>query len=196
MPRQCGDVLAPLAERRQPHGKDGNAVPEILAELPGGHHARQVAMRGGHDPHVHVLRLLRADAFQPPVLQDPQQPHLRGQGQLADFVQQQRAAVGPLEPALPRLNGAGEGPALVAEELRIDQFAGNGPAIDAQEGPRRPRRMRVNHAGDQFFSGAGLTHQEDRGIGAGHQFDALAGPFSVRSPRRPPCRPVPCGPDA
>ena len=67
-------------------------------------------MRGGHDPHVDLDRLLSAHAIQPAVLQDPQQADLGGQRQLADFVQQQRAAVGPLEPALAGFDRPGEAP--------------------------------------------------------------------------------------
>ena len=59
----------------------------------------QIAVRGGDDPHVDVDRLLAADAFHPAVLQDAQHADLGGRRQLADLVEKQRAAVGPLEPA-------------------------------------------------------------------------------------------------
>ena len=34
MPRHVGNVLAPLAQRRQHDGKNGDAIPQILAERP------------------------------------------------------------------------------------------------------------------------------------------------------------------
>ena len=55
-----------------------------------------------------VDRLFRSHALQPPVLQDAQHPHLGRRRQLADLVEEQRAAVGPLEPAPPGLDRAGE----------------------------------------------------------------------------------------
>ena len=55
------------------------------------------------------------------LLQDAQQLGLQRRRQLADLVEEQRAAVGLLErPTLP-LGGAGERAALVAEELALEQ---------------------------------------------------------------------------
>ena len=79
-----------------------------------------------------------AHAVQPAVLEDPQQADLGRQRQLAEFVQQQRAAVGALEPALAGFDRAGERPLLVAEQLRIDQLVGDRAAIDADERPAGP----------------------------------------------------------
>jgi len=47
----------------------------------------------------------------------------------------QRAAVGPLEPAAPGLDGAGERAALVAEQLRVDQFRRDRPQLTRSNGP-------------------------------------------------------------
>ena len=79
-------------------------------------------MRGGDDPHVDVDRLLAADPLHPAVLQDAQHADLGGRRQLADLVEKQGAAVGPLEPTAAGFHGAGEGAPLVAEQLRIDQL--------------------------------------------------------------------------
>ena len=57
-------------------------------------------MRGGDDADVDADRPLAADAHDFAVLHDAQQAHLRGERQLADFVEEQGAAVGLLEPAL------------------------------------------------------------------------------------------------
>ena len=110
MPRQFGNVLETLAERWNDDGEHGQAIPQVLAELARGYHVRQVAMGGGHDPHVDADRPLPADTVEPAVLQDPQQADLGGQGQFGQFIQQERAAVGPFEPALPRLGGAVSAP--------------------------------------------------------------------------------------
>ena len=109
---------------------------KILAEPSLGHHRGQIAVRGGDDPHVDVDRLLAADAFHPAVLQDAQHADLGRQRQLADLVEKQRAAVGPLEPAAAGLDRPGKCATLVAEQLRIDQFRRNRPAIDAIERAR------------------------------------------------------------
>src|SRR5262249_35443665 len=49
-------VVPPLPERRQGEGKDAQPVVEILAELPVGNRAPQVAVRRSDDPDVHLAR--------------------------------------------------------------------------------------------------------------------------------------------
>ena len=55
------------------------------------------------------------------LLQHAQDLGLRARAHVADFVEEQRAAVGLLEPADPLLVGARERALLVAEELRLEQ---------------------------------------------------------------------------
>ena len=56
-------------------------------------------------------------------------------GELADLVEEERAAVGLLEPALAPRRGAGERALLVAEELGVDQLRGNRAAVHPPERP-------------------------------------------------------------
>ncbi len=74
-------------------------------------------MRGGDDADVDLDRLLAAKALQLAVLDHAQQAHLRGQRQLADFVEKQRAAIRLFEPPLATAGGAGERALLVPEQL-------------------------------------------------------------------------------
>ena len=103
-------------------GKHRQAVVQVLAKRLRLDHRRQIAVRGGDDADVDAHRPLAADAHDLAVLHDAQQAHLRGEGELADFVEEQRAAVGLLEPALAPRHRAGERALLVAEELRVDQL--------------------------------------------------------------------------
>ena len=65
--------------------------------------------------------LRAADALELVLLQHAQQLDLRLERQLPDFVQEDGAAVGQLEAALLLLHRAGEGAALVAEQLALDE---------------------------------------------------------------------------
>ena len=47
--RERREVLAPLAERGDDEGEDGEAVPEVLAEIALSDHVEQVAVRGRDD---------------------------------------------------------------------------------------------------------------------------------------------------
>ena len=101
------------------------------------------------------------------------QADLGGQGQLADLVQEQRSAVGPLEPPLSRFHCAGKGPPFVAEQLRVDQFRRDRSAVYAQKRTVAPRRLGVEHARNHFLAGARLAENENGRIVAGNQGHAF-----------------------
>ena len=82
-------------------------------------------------------RPLGADRIDLAVLQRAQQLDLRLERQLADLVEEQRAAVGLLELADALVDGAGEGALLVAEQDALDQVLGDGAAVDDHERLRR-----------------------------------------------------------
>ena len=56
-----------------------------------------------------------------------------GRRHLADLVEEERAAVGLLEEALLVAQRAGEGAALVAEQLALEQVLGQRAAVDRQD---------------------------------------------------------------
>ena len=64
---------------------------------------------------------------------------------LADFVEENRAAVRGLEAAQAVAVGAGEAAASVAEELGFEQGLGDRRAVDGDERLVRAGRMRVNN---------------------------------------------------
>src|SRR5204862_641364 len=76
----------------------------------------------------------------------------------------QGAAVGALEPSLLARRGAGEGPLLVSEELRLDERVRQGGAAHFHERLGRALRIVVNRLRDQFLAGARLAADEDRGV--------------------------------
>jgi hypothetical protein len=115
------DIGPPLAERRHREGEDVEPVIEVLAERPGGDRGGQVAVRRGDHADVDADRLAAADALELALLEDAEELHLRVGRDVADLVEEDRAAVGQLEAAEPPLRRAGEGAVLVAEELALDE---------------------------------------------------------------------------
>ncbi len=95
------------------------------------HRLLQIHVRGGHHPHVHRAVVIGAHPLHLAPLQHAQQAGLHLQRQLAHLVQEDGAAVGPLEGAGAIRLGAGEGPLHVAEQLRLDERAGR-----CRPGPR------------------------------------------------------------
>ena len=73
------------------------------------------------DAHVDPLRARAADALELLLLEDAQQLRLQLERDVADLVEEERAAVRQLEAPDPLRDGAGERAALVAEELALEQ---------------------------------------------------------------------------
>ena len=90
---------------------------------------------------------------------------MRGERQLADFVEEQGAARGLDELAEMPLGRAREGAALVAEQGRFDEIVGNGAAIDRDERLRPPRAGTVNRPRDQLLADPGFALEQDRDVG-------------------------------
>jgi hypothetical protein len=90
-------------------------------------------MGGGDDADIGLDRRAAADRGELAFLQDAQQTGLRLLRHVADFVEKQRAAIGLFETALAAVGGAGEGAALMAEQLAFNQFARDGGHVDGHE---------------------------------------------------------------
>ena len=103
---QDRQILEPLAQRRHLHGKDVQAVEQVLAKPAGDDRRIEIPVGGCDDAHVAVDRAVAADALEAALLQDPQKLHLHLQRHVADLVEEQRAALGKLETADPRAQGA------------------------------------------------------------------------------------------
>ena len=167
------DVVAALAQGRHGEHDHVEAVVEVLAEGAAPHLLLQIAVGGGEDAHVDAHRRLAADALQFLLLQHPQQLDLHRRRGLADLVEEEGAAVGLDELALAAAVGAGEGPLLVTEELRLEQGLGQGGAVDLDEGLVASRAVAVQGLGDQLLAGARLPGDEHRRLGGGDVADHL-----------------------
>jgi len=98
------------------------------------HGLLQVPVGGGDDPRLHLHVGDRAEPLHDPFLQDAQELALDFQRHVAEFVEEERSASRELELAGHAARaGAREGPALVTEQLALDQLSRNGGDVDAQE---------------------------------------------------------------
>jgi hypothetical protein len=78
-------------------------------------------------------------------------------GQVADFVEENRAAVGGFESSQTSLERAREGALLVAKEFRRDERGWDRRAIHPNECARGSMRPLMNGSRDQFFAAAGFA---------------------------------------
>ena len=159
--RERRDVLGALAQRRQAQADHVEAVEEVLAKGARLDALLEVLVRRGDHAHVALHRIVAADAIELPVGQDAQQPRLQVERHVADLVEEERAAVGLLEAPAPRRLRAGEGAALVAEELRLEQVLRDRRRVDRDERAARARAVLVQRVGDELLAGARLAGDED-----------------------------------
>jgi len=87
-------VAATVAQRRHGDREDVEAIVEILAEAAGAHFALEIAVGGGQHTRVDLARLGLADQGDLPLLQDAQQLDLHRLRGLADFIEEDGAAIG------------------------------------------------------------------------------------------------------
>ena len=79
---------------------DIQSVKEVLAERAGPRRGFEIAVRRGNQSEIHAHRPCSADAFELAFLQRAEQLGLEGERQLADLIEEERAAIGELHLAL------------------------------------------------------------------------------------------------
>ena len=173
VPDQRRNVVAPIAQRRHANRDDAQAEVEILAERPLLDLLLEVLVRRRDDPHVDLDRARRAEPLDFAFLQHAQHLGLRLRAHVADFVEEDRAAIGLLELADLLLGRAGERPLLVAEELRLDQLLGNRRAVDLDEPLAAPQAVAVDRARDELLADAALALQQHGRVGRRRALDRV-----------------------
>ena len=114
---QYGDVFLSVAQRRDLDAEDIKPIEKIGTELALLDQLFQILVGGGDAAEVHLDGLVAAHAGDFALLQYAQQVGLGLQGNVADFVQENRSALGNFELAFLAVLGAGEGALFMPEEL-------------------------------------------------------------------------------
>ena len=132
---QHRNVFQPMTERRKGNGEHIEAVVEIHSEQLLGDQRGEILIGCGHDAHVDAMGMRAAQPFELLLLQNPQQLRLQFERNIADFIQEQRAAVRRFETADLLRHGAREGAPFVTEELAFEKSQRNRRAVQLHEGP-------------------------------------------------------------
>src|SRR3989449_2611890 len=165
---QLRDVGTTLAQRRDRDRKHVQPVEEVGTEAPRPHRFLEIAIRRGDHPHVYPNRAARPHGLELLLLENAEKLHLRLEGELADLVEEDRAAVSQLEAADAALQGAGKGTLHMPEQLTLDQARGDGAAVDLHQRAVATGAAVVDGAGDQLLAGSSLAEDEHAGIGRRH----------------------------
>ena len=128
------DLISPVAQGvADVQRHHAQSVQQILAEGSLGDRRVEVSMRRRDDPHVDGLVALRPHRPHLRVLEHAQQLGLQLGGHVSDLVEEEGSARRLAEAAAARLDGARERPALVPEELALEQVARNRGGVDGHE---------------------------------------------------------------
>ena len=168
------NVFLALAQRRHGQVDDVQPIEQILAERALGDHVAQVAVGRGNDAHVDAAHgAIGTDLLQFAGFHEPQQQALHPERHLADFVEEDAAAVGHLELALLVTIGAGEAALHVAEEFGLQQGLGQAGAVDGDHGARGTSTALMDRVRDELLADAALARDEHLRIGSGNALDLL-----------------------
>ena len=171
---QFGDVFAALAQRRQVDRHAAQPVEEVFAESSLLDQGVQVLVRRGHDADVHRDALAAAQPLETSLLKQSQNLGLRVGRHVADFVQEQRAAVALLELADAAAVRAGKRSSFVAEQFAFQQRLGNGRTVDRQERRLAAAAVMIEGPGDQFLARPALAENQHIDVLGSNAADLLA----------------------
>ena len=130
-------------------------------------------MRGADDAHVHGLFLRCAERADAALLNRAQQLGLHGQRQVADLVEEQRAALRRLKEAFAVGGRAGVRAFACAKEFGFEQIFGNRAAVHRDHRAVRALAATMQRARDQLLAGARFAAHQHGRHAARHLGDAL-----------------------
>ena len=154
------DVGFTLAQRGQLDLHDVQAEIEVLAKGAGVDGSFQIAMGGRDNAHVNRAEFGGTHGLDFAFLQGAQQLGLHIERHFADFVEEERAAVGRFEQPLLGLHGPGESAFDVSEEFRFDQRRNDRGTIDRNKGTFAARTGKMHGARDEFLAGAAFAEDQ------------------------------------
>ncbi len=166
MKDQFRNVFATLAQRRYFDADHVQAVQQILAEHVLFHAFFQRLVRGCDHAHIDAHGHLAADAIELAFGQYAQQAGLQLRRHVADFIEEQRAAVGLFEAAATQCIGAGERTFFVTEQFGLEQIRSECGRVQRDEGLAGARAVTMQGAGDQFLARAGFAGDQHGHAGA------------------------------
>src|SRR3954465_1475518 len=171
--RQRLDFARTLAQRRYLDDERVETVQQVEPEKALLGFRDQVAIRCGYEPDVYRPDGAAPDPYDSALLENAEELDLQLGEQLADFVEEERPAIGGLEVARLLTIGAGEGALVVAEELVLGEGGRQRAAIERHERARGPPRRLVDGPREDLLPDSRLALQQDRDLATRGASDLL-----------------------
>jgi hypothetical protein len=157
---QFSYILSALPQGRNQDRKYVQPIVKITAEFIPCDHVIHIAMSGGDQSHVDVMRAAAAQALELLFLQNAQKLRLQGQRQVPDFVQKESAGICHFKAADFLRHCPGKGTLLVPKQLALQEIERDSSAVKLHEGVPTARAQIVNGVGDQVLPGSSFSQNE------------------------------------
>ena len=129
------NIFASIAQRRNVNLGAFETKVQILTKRAFRREFLEIAIRRAHQPHIDALGFIRAKTHDVARLQYAQQLRLHRQRHVADFIKEDRAAIGILKHTFTIFVGSSERAAHVAKELIFKQTLGLPRCVESHESP-------------------------------------------------------------
>src|SRR6185503_17860513 len=153
-------------ERRELDLDHRQAEKEVLAELVTIDGPAEIAIGRRDEAHVERHLALGADGTHHALLEGAQELRLQSEGEVADLVEEERAAARLHEEAGARVARIGERAAHVPEQLALEKALGDGGAADRDERPGAARSLAMQRPRRDLLPGTALARDEDGRVGS------------------------------
>lgn len=161
------DVFGACAEGGEVEDFEGESVEEVVHEASLLGEGGEVGVGGADDADVDGDGFVAADALEVAVFDDAEDFFLYGEGDVAEFVEEEGAVVGLFEEAGASFVCAGEGAGFVAEEFGFDEAGAEGGAVELDEGFLPAWGEVVEVLCGEFFAGAAFADEEEGSVDGG-----------------------------
>lgn len=166
-------IVGSFAQWRQGDSYQIDAVEKVLAEGLCRHHCGQVGICGTNGAYIAVEWFRITKHLVGMLLQYPQQLDLTIEVELADFIEEYRAAVGNGKTPLAVGYSPGKSSLTVAEHLALEQRRRNAAEVHFDHLLILALRISVYRLGYELLAGAVLAHDKHRGIGSGDTANSI-----------------------
>src|SRR4029434_7962663 len=129
--------------------------------------AIQIAVGGSDDSHVNADRLGPPDPLKFAFLKKPQQFGLKLRGNVADFIEENRAPVRQFDFASFELQGAGKRPLFMTEKLALQEFFRQSDTVDRNKRLVFSIARVMDRSGEYLLACSALAEQQDGGLAGG-----------------------------
>src|SRR5882724_10119200 len=137
-------VPRPLAQGWNPDGELVQPIIKVFAELLRVDHLDNAPVGCANNPDIDRNQLAATDSLDHALLQEAEQLDLKQRRHVGNLIEKDRPALGKLQLADGLLDGAGEGPLFVSEELAFQKIFRDCRTVDGDErtGPARAQVMK------------------------------------------------------